>query len=281
MGGAAPVVDADGNIWVTTGNGSVHSSGQPFDNSDAVLELSPSLALLQYFAPSDWANNNARDLDMSDAPALLSNGQVVVAGKAAIAYLLDGKSLGGIGGQRATASSVCGTDVDGGVAVSGTTVVLPCASGPVALSVSSGPDGLRVLWRASVGGGPPILAAGAVWTIEQDGILYALDPRSGRVEAQAPIGLPANHFSTPAAAGGLLVAPSATRVVAFTATSTPATTTTSSSPTTSTGAHTPTTTSTPNSGGNNAVKIAALVVAVLAVGLASGMLLRRRRARSR
>ena len=29
-----------------------------------VLELSPSLTLLQYFAPSSWADNNAHDLDM-------------------------------------------------------------------------------------------------------------------------------------------------------------------------------------------------------------------------
>ena len=42
MGGAAPVVDAAGNIWVSTGNGSVYSSSHPYDDSDAVLELSPS-----------------------------------------------------------------------------------------------------------------------------------------------------------------------------------------------------------------------------------------------
>ncbi len=45
MGGAAPTVDASGNIWVTTGNGSVTSTSHAYDDSDAVLELSPSLAL--------------------------------------------------------------------------------------------------------------------------------------------------------------------------------------------------------------------------------------------
>jgi outer membrane protein assembly factor BamB len=37
MGGAAPVVDGSGNIWVTAGNGSVTSSGQAYDDSDSVL----------------------------------------------------------------------------------------------------------------------------------------------------------------------------------------------------------------------------------------------------
>ena len=45
MGGAAPVVDASGNIWVEAGNGSVYSSAQAYDDSDSVLELSPSLTL--------------------------------------------------------------------------------------------------------------------------------------------------------------------------------------------------------------------------------------------
>ena len=41
MGGAAPIVDSSGNIWIATGNGSTTSSSQPYDNSDGVLELSP------------------------------------------------------------------------------------------------------------------------------------------------------------------------------------------------------------------------------------------------
>lgn len=80
MGGAAPTVDASGNIWVTTGNGSVTSTNHAYDDSDAVLELSPSLSLEQSFAPTSWASDNARDLDLStgvgllaDRPSLLPN----------------------------------------------------------------------------------------------------------------------------------------------------------------------------------------------------------------
>jgi outer membrane protein assembly factor BamB len=100
MGGAAPAVDANGNIWVTAGNGSVFSGSHAYDDSDSVLELSPSLALEQYFAPSSWPSDNAQDLDMSTGVALLADGQVVAASKSRIVYLLNGASLGGIGGQE-------------------------------------------------------------------------------------------------------------------------------------------------------------------------------------
>ena len=225
MGGAAPVVDASGNIWVSTGNGSVYSDTQPYDDSDSVLELSSSLKLLQYFAPATWATNNSRDLDMSVAPVLLPSGQVLLAGKSRIVYLLDGAHLGGIGHSEATLGasgsaimgSVCSQDIDGGAAVSGMTVYLPCLAGIVAVRAASSPPGLRLLWSSGVGGGPPIVAAGLVWTIGQNGVLYGLDPATGKVRQQVSIGAPANHFPTPSVAGGLLLAPSADRVVAFAA----------------------------------------------------------------
>src|SRR3984885_9207393 len=59
MGGAAPAVDQIGNLWVSAGNGSVHSAGQPYDDSDSALELSSSLQLGQYFAPTTWPQNKA------------------------------------------------------------------------------------------------------------------------------------------------------------------------------------------------------------------------------
>ncbi len=179
MGGAAPVVDASGNVWVTAGNGSVTSSSHAYDHSDSVLELSPSLTLLQYFAPSTWASDNAGDRDLSMAPALLGDGQVVVAGKLRTAYLLDGSSLGGIGGDQASVPRACGDNIDGGSAVVGEVVYLPCLSGTVAVRASASPPALTVLWSSPLGGGPPILAAGRVWTMSGDGVLYALDPSTG------------------------------------------------------------------------------------------------------
>ena len=289
MGGAAPTVDGSGDIWVAVGNGSVYSASQPYDDSDSALELSSSLQLLQYFAPATWPQNNAHDLDMSMAPALLSDGQVVLAGKSRIVYLLDGTHLGGIGGQEASLDSTCSEDIDGGSAVVGTTVYLPCPTGPVAITVTAAPASLTVQWTSRVGGGPPIVAAGLVWTIGQDGTLYGLDPSTGTVRQQVSIGVPANHFPTPSIGDGLLLAPSSNRVVAFRATptsSTPTPTSSTSTPTTSTS---PTSTTVPrrtaagtsgsgSGGGTGPGEIAGIVVGgVIVLGGAGWVLVRRRR----
>ena len=227
MGGAAPTVDASGDVWAAAGNGSVTSDAHAYDDSDSVLQLSPAMRLLQFFAPTSWASDNRDDLDLSMAPALLANGQVVEAGKARTAYLLDGAHLGGIGGQRAAVATGCDDDVDGGAAVVGSTVYLPCLSGVVAVTADASPAALHVVWASHVGGGPPIVAGGLVWTIGQDGTLDGLDPATGAVRQQASVGAPANHFPTPAVGDGVLLAPAADRVVAFAApsTSTPAPTT--------------------------------------------------------
>jgi outer membrane protein assembly factor BamB len=217
MGGGAPAVDGQGNIWVTAGNGSVTSPQHAYDNSDSVLELSPTLQLRQYFAPSDWAADNAADRDLSMEPVLLADGQVVVAGKSRTAFLLDAAHLGGIGGQLAELTGVCSDDVDGGGSVVGSVVYLPCLAGVVAVRVSSSPPRIQLLWSSGAGGGPPILAGGRVWTIGATGVLDGLDPATGAVRQRATIGAPDNHFPTPSAGDGLLLVPSGHRLVAFAA----------------------------------------------------------------
>jgi len=273
MGGAAPAVDGAGNVWVAVGNGSVTSATRKYDHSDSVLELSPDLRLVEYFAPSSWASDNARDLDLSMAPALLPDGQVVVAGKAGTAYLLDGADLGGIGGQRATLGSACPNDVDGGSAEVGAVVYLPCLSGIVAVRVGASPPTLDREWSSGAGGGPPIVAAGLVWTLGQDGTLSGLDPATGSVRQKASVGVPADHFPTPSVGGGLLVAASADRVVAFTAPSTPAPT--SPSPASSSPASSrvvPGAASGPPVGA-----VAGIVGAAVATGAVAWLLVRRRK----
>jgi outer membrane protein assembly factor BamB len=215
MGGAAPVIDAHGDVWVGTGNGSAHTSAQPYDDGDAALDLTPTMHLKQFFAPVTWAQDNASDLDMSTAPVLLSSGQVILAGKSPRIYLLNGSHLGGIGHPERTVTGLCGGDIDGGSATVGSTVFMPCVDGPVAVRATASPVSLKVLWKASVGGGPPIYAAGLVWTIGQNGVLYGLNSSNGRVRQQASIGPVANHFSTPSVGDSLLLAPAADQVVAF------------------------------------------------------------------
>ncbi len=162
------------------GNGSVRNPARAYDNSDSALELTPLMQLEQFFAPDTWASDNATDRDMSTEPALLPDGQVLLAGKSRIAFLLDGAHLGGIGGQQAKLGPVCDEDIDGGMATAGSTVYLPCLSGIVAVSAAASPPGLRLLWSSRIGGGPPIVAGGLVWTISQDGRLYGIDAATGQ-----------------------------------------------------------------------------------------------------
>jgi outer membrane protein assembly factor BamB len=189
--------------------------------------------------------------------------------------LLNGSSLGGIGGQQAQLDDACGTVIDGGLAVEGSIVYLPCLSGPIAVQTTDSPAGLRLLWTSSVGGGPPIVAGGLVWTIGSNGDLYGLSPTSGAVQDHATIGAPANHFPTPSVGAGLLLAPSAERVVAFRAASSgpaPArTTTTTSGPSTTLPAAQP--------GGTSPWIVAAAIVGGIAVLGVLTWLIRRRRGR--
>jgi outer membrane protein assembly factor BamB len=215
MGGGAPAVGANGDLWVTTGNGSAESYKDRYDDSDGVLEIAPSLRLVQFFAPANWPVDNADDLDMSTEPVLLPDGQVILTGKNTIVFLLNGKHLGGIGHQQAQLGPVCPTNIDGGSADAGMTVFLPCLGNIIAVTAARSPPALHLLWSSGVGGGPPIVTGGLVWTIGQNGKLYGLDPASGKIRQQATIGTPVNHFPTPGIGAGLLLAPSAEDVVAF------------------------------------------------------------------
>ena len=207
QGGAAPEVDAAGNIWATTGNG---SSSMPYDFSDSVLELSPGLARTQYFAPLTWSSDNAGDLDLgSSPPALLSNGTALQVGKSSHAYLLNQSLLGGI--SNPTQIPACGSDSDGGDAISGTVVYVPCGNGVEAVQTTP----LSTMWQTSSGAhGPPITAGGLVWSIGGS-TLYGLNPANGQALEQVSVGGQANHFPTPSVGDGLLLAPNSDQVVAF------------------------------------------------------------------
>jgi hypothetical protein len=207
MGGAAPEVDSAGNIWVAIGNG----SSSTYDFSDSVVELPPGLnPRTQYFAPTSWSSDNGSDLDLgSTAPALLSNGTALQIGKSSKAYLLNQANLGGISSPPQI--SACGSDADGGDAVEGTVVYVPCNSGVEAIQTS--PFG--VSWHTSSGAsGPPITAGGLVWSIGGSQ-LYGLNPANGQTAEQVVVGDQANHFPTPSVGDGLLLAPSSDQVHAF------------------------------------------------------------------
>jgi hypothetical protein len=216
MGGAAPVVDQQGNVWAATGNGSVYNCSQPYDDSDSVLELSPSMKLEQFFAPSTWCTDNSSDLDLgTENPAVIGN-LVFMVGKSDLGFLLHKSDLGGIG-HEISATPVCSGDPDGGMAIDGSTVYIPCGNGLTAVRITQSPPTMTQLWTTSTGSpGPAIVAGGLVWTIDQGGNLWGLDPATGNGVIQITMsnGV-ANHFPTPAVGDGLLLAPATNEVNAY------------------------------------------------------------------
>jgi len=111
-------------------------------------------------------------------------------------------------------ANFCGDDADGGSARLGGTLLVPCSDGLRAVTpMTSAPT---PKWKTGSGArSSPIVAGGLVWSIGA-ATLYALDPGSGAPRAQFTIGASTSSFPSPSAADGLVVAPSATQLHAFT-----------------------------------------------------------------
>ena len=112
MAGGAPAVDASGNLFVITGNGSFNAStaGAPGpDYGDCFLRLSPQLQVTAYFSPTDQASDDVNDLDFGSGGATVfltpSGGPVkhlaIGGGKDGVLYVLNGDTLGGAGNSSA------------------------------------------------------------------------------------------------------------------------------------------------------------------------------------
>jgi len=214
MGGSAPTVDVHGDVWVSTGNSAYTGGSHAYDNSDGVLELSPAAGLLASFAPANWQADNAADADLGSAsPALLPNGLVFEVGKSDTAYVLSQSAPGGVGGQVASTPGFCGNEAFGGSADLNGTLFVPCGDGIRAVRPTAAAP--VALWRAASGAhGSPIVAGGLVWSVS-GGTLTSMDPATGTTVQQFGIGGAATSFPSPAAADGLVIAPSSDQLHAF------------------------------------------------------------------
>jgi outer membrane protein assembly factor BamB len=213
-GASGPAVDANGDVYVSVGNGA--ATGGAWDHSDSVLRLSSDLRLEDGFAPRQWPQDNAADLDLgSMGPVLLPGGLVFADGKSGLGYLLRADHLGGIGGQLVE-RPVCATF--GGSATVGSTLYVPCTDGLRQLRVGS--DALDLGWRAAAAvNGSPVVGGHTVYSLDPSGgTLYALDADRGTVRTSASIGQ-TSRFTTPTLAGGLVLVGTLTGVVALTASS--------------------------------------------------------------
>jgi outer membrane protein assembly factor BamB len=207
-----PAIGPGGTLYVGVGNGATRA---PFDDTDSVTALTPDLRRTGVFAPANWRADNASDLDLgSMTPALTGHGQILMVGKRGTGYLLSATRLGGVGGQLAQLQ-VC--PAFGSAAVTGSLVIVPCASGgPAAVSVP--PARLGVAWRGpGSADGSPVVGGGAVWvTANSGGILYQLDPATGRVLHQIALGSALPHFTSPSLSGRLVLVGTMHGVVAVT-----------------------------------------------------------------
>jgi len=215
---AGVTVDAAGDVVVVTGNGSA-LPGRPFDHGDAVIELTPQLTERQYFAPSDWAQDNATDADLSSTAAILLGGsQLFIVGKEQTAYLLSTAALGGIGGQLASVP-VCNSRGGNAYAAPDAYVVCPDAGTIVQVRVGPGAALARGwTWTSPTGGASsPTIAGGVLWSVDLDAsVLYGVSLASGATLFHLSLhtGTPP-HFAAPSAAGGLLVVAGSRAVEAF------------------------------------------------------------------
>lgn len=199
QGGAPPSVDAQGDVYVVTGNQTSQGTAGYYESA---VKLSPTLVPEASFR--DTAATDDEDFGTS-TPVLLPGGTLFAVGKTDIGYVLEQSDLALV----ARIPGICGSDPDGRIAFDPDTdaVYVPCRAGGIQ-EVDLGTDSLG--WKAGAVNSSPVLAAGSLWALSYPGgVLEALNPATGAVEQSAEVGRTAN-FAAPAYAGGLLLVANAT-----------------------------------------------------------------------
>lgn len=210
---SGPAVDTSGHLYVAIGNGA--ATAPPYDDSDSIMKLDGNKKL-SLFAPENWAQENAQDLDLGSTGPLLFNALgsewVFGVGKAGDGYLLHQGQLGGIGGY---ATSISGCKSWGGLAFHAGVIYLPCLNGLSAVQVQSGPTLTKVWTNSAIQyGASPVMGGGAIWAI-YDGTLFEVDPSDGSTVTTISVGS-SPHFATPTLHGSLVLVGTTTGVTAVT-----------------------------------------------------------------
>jgi outer membrane protein assembly factor BamB len=207
---AGPVVGANGNIYVATGNGAELKG--TWDKSDSVTELTPiGLNRVAVFAPDTWKQDNIDDLDLGSSSPVPVNHRVVIAGKRGTVYLLK-PSLGGVGSALRTLD---GCQAFGGAAVSGRTVLMPCKGQTSIRALTVGLHSLTWSWTAPNLYASPVIAGQRVYVAdESSGDLAVLRLSDGQLVQRIHAGsLP--HFPSEVVDGGRVFVATLTGVTAF------------------------------------------------------------------
>jgi uncharacterized protein (TIGR03437 family) len=201
-GGAAPAADAEGNIFVISGNGTFDANTGGSDLGESFLKLSTrkGLAVADYFTPFNVQDLNNGDIDTGSSGALLLPDLVgsaahhhllVSAGKEGRIYLLDRDNMGSFqsGSDSQIVQSIVGAigPLFGIPAYFNNTVFLssvdrPLEAFPIIGGVLATSPAAQSSTAFSYPGSVPSISAngtanGIVWAIEsgQGGTLHAYD----------------------------------------------------------------------------------------------------------
>ncbi len=212
--GGAPAIDANGNLYVSTGNANPDPpEGGPDQKSytESVVKLSPALVPLAAF--KDTVAGGDEDLSTGN-PVLLPGGAVFSVGKTDIGYVLNGASLT----RAASIPDVCGSDPDGGPAYDAVTnrIFVPCRDGGIqVVNLSTDTLGPRLQGANSA----PILIGSQLWAAQYpDGTVTEFNTATGAQMQVISASTSIPNFASPSTALGLLLIGTDTGVTAFTGT---------------------------------------------------------------
>jgi hypothetical protein len=249
----AGIVSDGASLFVSTGNS---LGAQSWVDGEAHLRLGPGATFsglpADYFAPANWQQLDAMDLDIGGTAPLLvpvpggTPAMIDLAlGKDGHAYVLDPRNLGGLGGQLGDTLFADGEIISSAaiyVIPSGSYVAFTALTGSVhacpsnqggnlgGLRVSPGnPPTVDLVWCGDPAGyGSPMVTTTdgtsdpVVWAVgaEGDNRLHAFDAETGAVLFAGGGGAEAmttvQHFQTPIAAKGRIFVAGEDQLYAFT-----------------------------------------------------------------
>ena len=112
MSGQGPAVDASGNIYFGTSNGTWDGVS---NFSESFIKLNPNLTLADWFTAANHANLDGGDLDLdTSGPLLVPPGnRLIMVGKSATGYVINSANLGHLGDASAVQTITLGGALHG------------------------------------------------------------------------------------------------------------------------------------------------------------------------